>query len=251
MHMESESAHHVYRQAHFSDKGGYGPLTSTLCRTEAPFFDMEIDLAFQKIFRLLKWTPEDLQDKRFTEIGAGWGNRLNQLTGFGIPAANLSGVDLHEEFVEAGALFNPGIRLRKGSAKSLAVPDSSVDLAFASMAFSAMSEDSTILACLGEMRRISREAIVILDCFDPSVVQSRNGAVFYRGISRTVSESIFLETPDWKAESVREFWTFSPTSWRLFNLLRKLGHPLAGYAVFRISTRHHSHRAVLLTRKFR
>lgn len=247
--MGSESTFEAYRVAHFADSGGYGPRTSSLARPEMPFFDMEIALSFQHAFRALGWDTDALQKRSIFEIGTGWGNRLNQLTGFGIPAANLSGVELHDEFIQASRHFNPGILIHKASAESLEIPDSSVDMSFASMAFSAMSEDDLALSCLRELKRVSRKAVLIIDCFDPAITQSRNGVPFYRGISHRVSTAIRSQEDGWSHQLLRSFWSFSPTRWRLFHLLLRLGFPFVGYVAFRLFSTSHSHRALLLTRK--
>lgn len=102
------------------------------------------------------------------DVGAGSGELLRQSADFAARhnlTAELTGLELNPEAVEAiGAASQSfdNIRAVEGNALALPFPDDSFDYAMCSLFTHHLSE-THILAALGEMKRVARRAIYVID----------------------------------------------------------------------------------------
>lgn len=241
----SERTVAAYRAAHLSNDGGYSARTHSFMREDVVLHMYEIALLLRTAFVALGWSEPDLARKRVLEVGSAWGFRLNQLLGFPFDPGHLCGIDLIPEYVEAARRLNPAIRFETMSATALEFEPRAFDLSLAVMALSAMPDDDVVSAALAEMCRVSREALLLIDNFEPAFTDARRDVVYFRGVDPSHVERLRSRADVASVTRIGSFWTTSRAAWRLHGLLRRVAPSVAYALAIRLLGRH-SHRAYLV-----
>ena len=123
----------------------------------------------------------DLSNKKILDIGCGMGMQLQRFKAYGAKPANLSGIDLMSERIEAARGLNPATDWRVGSAHQLPYPDASFDLVTLFVVFSSILNPDLRKTIADEVWRVRKPGGLIL-CYDFAYSNPRNLAV--KGISR-------------------------------------------------------------------
>ncbi len=100
------------------------------------------------------WLP--LAGRRVLDVGSGTGAELAWFREVGARDANLVGIDLLPERVDAARKSYPGIELHTGNAERLPFPDASFDLVVACTLFSSILDAGMAASVAGEIRRVMR-----------------------------------------------------------------------------------------------
>ncbi|HKB17745.1 MAG TPA: class I SAM-dependent methyltransferase [Candidatus Dormibacteraeota bacterium] len=100
------------------------------------------------------WLP--LAGRRVLDVGSGTGAELAWFREVGARDANLVGIDLLPERVEAARKSYPGLEFRAGNAERLPFPDSSFDLVVACTLFSSILDEGMAASVAGEIQRVMR-----------------------------------------------------------------------------------------------
>ena len=102
---------------------------------------------------------------RVLDAGCGDGSVLRDLMRFGADPADLLGFDLLPDRIDRARELLPGARLEVGDARSLPVPDGSIDLVLAFTLLSTVLDDSVRGEIAAEMLRVARPGgyIVLYD----------------------------------------------------------------------------------------
>ena len=90
----------------FWSSDNWGPLISEIQFGEGQFRDLLIEA-----MREHGITTADMAGLSVVELGCGWGRNLHQFVELGIPARNIAGVDLIENFIAFGKSQNPASTL--------------------------------------------------------------------------------------------------------------------------------------------
>jgi SAM-dependent methyltransferase len=96
-----------------------------------------------------------LSGKRVLEIGSGAGGNLASLERFGARRADLYGIDLRPEAVQAARSTFPGIHFSPGNGEALEFADRTFDLILLFIVFSSILDD-------GVASRVAAEAVRVL-----------------------------------------------------------------------------------------
>ena len=236
----------AYRKACLEDPSGYSPANHCLTREDVILQMYEVALLFRRAFARVGWDATALEHKRLLEVGCGWGLRLQQVLGFNTRPQNLVGIDLQPSWIERARSTNPAIRWDVMSATNLSFTDRSFDASFAVMALSAMIDPEVARAALGEMCRVSREFIVIVDNFEPSYENRARGAVYFRGVEPEIVEGLSSLDEVAGVERLGSFWTTRRWAWRLAAALTRVGLSSIAYAFAVRLLAPHSHRGYLV-----
>ncbi len=110
---------------------------------------------------------------RIADIGCGFGGWLLEFVQWKATAANLAGIDLMPERVEAARERVPGADIRCGNASELPWPDASFDLVTQFLVFMNIFDPELKRAIAAQMLRILKPGGTIL-WFDPRVSNPRN-----------------------------------------------------------------------------
>jgi SAM-dependent methyltransferase len=129
-----------------------------------------------------------LTGRRLLDVGCGPGGYLALFDGWGVRRADLAGIDLVAERVEAARARVPGADVRVGGAAELPWPDASFDIVFQSMMMSSILDAGLRRAVADEMARVLRPGGVVL-WYDFFVSHPRNPAT--RGVGRRELRSLF------------------------------------------------------------
>jgi SAM-dependent methyltransferase len=100
------------------------------------------------------WLP--LGERRVLDVGSGNGAELAWFREVGARDANLVGIDLLPERVEAARQSFPGLDFRAGNAERLPFPDSSFDLVVACTLFSSILDEGMAGGIAREIQRVMR-----------------------------------------------------------------------------------------------
>jgi len=95
-----------------------------------------------------------LEGKRILEVGSGHGSELAWMVELGASRANLVGVDLLPERVEAARAAHPDIDFRVANGEHLDFPDASFDLVMAFTLFTSILDPKMAAGVAAEMRRV-------------------------------------------------------------------------------------------------
>jgi hypothetical protein len=220
----------AYRKACLEDPAGYSPSNHCFTREDVVLQMYEIVLLFRRAFALVGWDAAALEHKQLLEVGCGWGLRLQQVQGFNTRPENLTGIDLQAAWIERARAANPAIRWDVMSATSLSFADRSFDASFAVMSLSAMIDPEVVREALGEMCRVSREFIVVVDNFEPSYENRAHGATYFRGVDRALVTELLLRDDVSGVERLGSFWTTRRWAWRLAGALARFGLSSISYA---------------------
>jgi SAM-dependent methyltransferase len=100
------------------------------------------------------WLP--LGDRRVLDVGSGTGAELAWFREVGAQDANLAGIDLLPERVEAARKSFPGLDFHAGNAERLPFPDSSFDVVVACTLFSSILDQDMARNVAREIERVMR-----------------------------------------------------------------------------------------------
>jgi len=100
------------------------------------------------------WLP--LAARRVLDVGSGTGAELAWFREVGARDANLVGIDLLPERVEAARKSYPGLEFHAGNAERLPFPDSSFDVVVACTLFSSILDVGMAASVAGEIQRVMR-----------------------------------------------------------------------------------------------
>lgn len=180
------------------------------------------------VLRLLGETGAlPLADSSILEVGCGTGQWLVDFESWGANRANLAGIDLIEDRINAArhrlsASDGKGADLRCGDASSLPWDDDSFELVLQSMMFSSISDPQMTQAAASEMRRVLTPGGIIV-WHDFVIGNPANRRV--RGIGRRELASLF---PGFTARVRRTGLAFplarrlAPRSWLAAEVLEGL-----------------------------
>lgn len=236
----------AYRRAHHDRADGYGPARHNFLDPDVRLLNHEVMGMFGRAFERLAWGHGETADKRLLEVGCAWGLRLHQLLGFGFRPSHLLGVDLYQPWLGYASQWVPGPALGLMSAARLGLVDRCFDVTCAVMSLSAMLERDVIQRALMEMCRVSREALIVIDNFDPRHEDRRNGALYLRGVDPLLVTSLVEHPRVTAVERLGRFWTCSRRAWRLRHLLARAGLGAIAYGLAIGLLARHSHRAYLV-----
>ena len=242
----SERIRRAYRTACLEDPAGYSPANHDFTREDVIQQMTEVMLLVRKAFAAAGWDARSLEHKTLLEVGSAWGLRLNQLLGFNLRPEHLCGIDLQAEWIERARTLNPAIRWEVMSATDLTFPDRAFDASLAVMALSAMIDPEVIRSALGEMCRVSRAFVLVIDNFEPAYENRRNDVLYFKGVDAALVEAL-ASRPD-VADVIRlgSFWTTRRTAWKLAAFLERAGLGAIAYALAVRWFAPHSHRGYLI-----
>jgi SAM-dependent methyltransferase len=173
-------------------------LEAAYSHREAAAFDSWFDPAYRFLRqdrerRVLELLAREglgsLSDTKILEAGCGNGNWLRDLVRWGATPANITGVELLSDRVEAARrLSAPGVTVTQGDISTLGAPDASYDLVIQSTVFSSILDDGRRRRTAAEMRRVLRPDGLIL-WYDFHVNNPRNADV--RAVSRDEIVALF------------------------------------------------------------
>jgi SAM-dependent methyltransferase len=173
-------------------------LEAAYSHREAAAFDSWFDPAYRflrqdrerRVLELLaREGLASLTDTKILEAGCGNGNWLRDLVRWGATPANITGVELLADRVEAARrLSAPGVTVTQGDISTLGAADASYDLVIQSTVFSSILDDGRRRRTAAEMRRVLRPDGLIL-WYDFHVNNPRNPDV--RAVSRDEIVALF------------------------------------------------------------
>lgn len=151
------------------------------------YTSFRINSSWAKAF--LKVGFKDLAQMEVLDVGCGSAAWLRMLTEWGATPARLHGIDLMEDRISKAKFLSPSdIDLRSGSAWSLEIPDSSMDLCAASTVFSSILDKEGRKSLAREMVRVVKSQGWIM-IFDYAISDPRNPDTI--GINRNEIKKLF------------------------------------------------------------
>lgn len=141
----------------FWSKDNWGPLIPEIQFGEGEFRDLAIEA-----LRNHGLETGDMASTSVIELGCGWGRNLNLFLELGIPAPNIAGVDLIENFIAFGRSQNPNLRLTAGDATRTGLADASFDIVLLHTVLSAILDRGAHEALLQEARRLVKPGGLVL-----------------------------------------------------------------------------------------
>jgi ubiquinone/menaquinone biosynthesis C-methylase UbiE len=239
----------AYQQVHLSCKDGYSPVNHSFLREDVLLQMHEYMLLFRKAFLAIGWDSTDLQGKRVLDVGCAWGLRLNQLLGFNFQPQNMYGIDLLEPYIQQARRFNTSVNYEVMSATEMRYNDRYFDFSFACVALSAMLNEEIIDRALSEMCRVSKDFVLIIDNFDPSYEDHRDGILYFKGVDQRQIEKLTSRSDIASATKIGSFWTTGRMAWRVYSLLKKFQLESIAYSVAIGMLAKHSHKAFLIRKR--
>jgi ubiquinone/menaquinone biosynthesis C-methylase UbiE len=236
----------AYEKALLLGEGGYLPATHSFMREDVILQMAEYMQLFRKAFLAGGWKNTDLRDKRVLEIGCAWGLRLVQLLGFDFQPANMYGIDLLQPYINYAKSNNPLVNYEVMSATAMSFEDRFFDFSFACVSLSAMFDGEVIDSALAEMCRVSKDFVLVIDNFEPSYEDRRNGVLCFKGVDQTHLEKLNRRADVASVTQIGSFWTTSKTSWIMYRALKKIKLESIAYAVAIRMLARHSHKAFLV-----
>jgi 2-polyprenyl-3-methyl-5-hydroxy-6-metoxy-1,4-benzoquinol methylase len=111
-----------------------------------------------------------LAESRVLDAGCGWGHLMAWLAELGVPAGNLTGVDMIGNRLAAAREAYPGFRFLEADLSTLQEPVGSYDLIVCSTLFSSIKSESAAARVAANLRRLLRSdgAIVWYDIRYPN-----------------------------------------------------------------------------------
>jgi ubiquinone/menaquinone biosynthesis C-methylase UbiE len=239
----------AYQKVHLSRMNGYSPVNHSFLREDVLLQMYEYMVVFRKAFLAVGWNNTDLQKKRVLEVGCAWGLRLNQLVGFNFQPENMYGIDLLEPYIEEAKSFNTSINYEVMSATQMRYDDRYFDFSFACVALSAMLDEEIIDQALSEMCRVSKDFVLIIDNFDSSHEDQRDGILYFKGVDQKRIEKLTSRSDIASVTEIGSFWGTSAAAWRMYGLLKKLKLESIAYSVAIRMLSKHSHKAFLISKR--
>ncbi|HEX4738060.1 MAG TPA: class I SAM-dependent methyltransferase [Allosphingosinicella sp.] len=136
-------------RAPFWSRDVWGPLIPEIQFGEGQFRDLVIDELRSHGFQ-----TSDMARLSAIELGCGWGRNLHLFLELGIPARNIAGVDLIEDFIAFGQSQNPSLNIAAGDATRTSFPDGAFDIVLLHTVLSAILDRDIQSKLLVEARRL-------------------------------------------------------------------------------------------------
>jgi SAM-dependent methyltransferase len=155
----------------FWSPDNWGPLIPEIQFGEGQFRDLLIEA-----LREHGLETSDLAELSVIELGCGWGRNLHQFVELGIPARNIAGIDLIENFIAFGKSQNPAFNISVGDATRTDFGDSAFDIVLLHTVLSAITDRDVQANLLREARRLVRPAglVIVFDIADSYPVGRTN-----------------------------------------------------------------------------
>ncbi|HVF40865.1 MAG TPA: class I SAM-dependent methyltransferase, partial [Gemmatimonadaceae bacterium] len=153
---DTKSWYRDYYQKYGTDRN------DLLSNPEVLFQTFALDMAN---IRALRRLPVDRQIARVLDVGCGSGPGILSFIRLGFKPANLAGIDLIPERIDAARAGLPGVDFRSESADALSHPSDSFEIVYESGLFTAVMDESLAKGMADEMIRVAKPGsfIVLVD----------------------------------------------------------------------------------------
>ena len=147
----------------FWSPDNWGPLIPEIQFGEGQFRDLLIEA-----LREHGLGTADMAGLSVVELGCGWGRNLHQFVEMGIPARNIAGIDLIENFIVFGKSQNPAFNIVAGDATRTPFGDGAVDIVLLHTVLSAITDRDLHAKVLREARRLVKPTglVIVFDVVD-------------------------------------------------------------------------------------
>ena len=146
-------------------------------------------LAFDRAnIRALSRLELDRRTARVLDVGCGTGSSLLSLVRLGFDPANLSGIDIEQDRIDAALKQAPNVDFRCSDARKLDYADGTFDLVLESTMFVLMTDENLATEVAREMIRVTKPGsyIMLVDWR-----YGKPGNATYKGLSKSRIASLF------------------------------------------------------------